>query len=134
MIHFKIRSSSYGFDVLLKYTLVKDNYRYNRTCVRKLIKSCKTEIPSPLKKKMRFVCRKRWFGSFRCTCGRSWSSGYTWTLDDKAQPMECQNCMSSVLPYQLVSSTFIYLMFFLIKTQFSTHSLKILLASLSILG
>ena len=66
--------------------------------------------PSPPKKKIKFTRRKRWFGSFRCNCGRSWSSGYTWTLDDKPQPMQCQNCMTSVLPDQLVSSIFIYLM------------------------
>ena len=82
-------------------------------------------VPSPPKKKIKFTRRKRWFGSFRCNCGRSWSSGYTWTLDDEPQPMQCQNCMTSVLPDQLVSSIFIYLMFVLIKKRFLPINCKL---------
>ena len=99
MSHIKTTSSSYGFDMFIKYIRVKDN--------RTLIKSCKTELPSPPpsppSKKLKVTREKRWYGSFLCTCGRSWSSGYTWTLDDVPQPMQCQNCMTSVLPHKRVS-------------------------------
>ena len=50
---------------------------------------------------------KRWFGSFKCTsrsCGRTWTSSWTWTVDNQIQTTQCQTCKTSVLPYQLVSS------------------------------
>ena len=49
---------------------------------------------------------KRWFGSFKCTardCGRTWTSSWSWTVDNQIQPTQCQDCRTSVLPYQLVS-------------------------------
>ena len=101
----------------IKYSLGKDNYRI-------LIKSCKAEIPSPPKsiqvlptqpKQLNFPVEKRWYGSFKCSCGRSWSSGYTWTVDNQPQTMQCQRCNTTVLPYKLVSSIFI--MFILVKNQ-----------------
>ena len=49
---------------------------------------------------------KRWFGSFKCTernCGRTWTSSWTWTVDNQIQTTQCQICKISVLPYQLVS-------------------------------
>ena len=49
---------------------------------------------------------KRWFGWFKCTskyCGRTWTSSCTWTVDNQIQTTQCQNCRTSVLPYQLVS-------------------------------
>ena len=50
---------------------------------------------------------KRWFGSFKCTrtnCGRTWTSSWTWTVDNQIQTTQCLTCKTSVLPYQLVSS------------------------------
>ena len=53
---------------------------------------------------------KRWFGSFKCTkrtCGRTWTSSWTWTIDNQIQTTQCQICKTSVLPYQLVSQVYL---------------------------
>ena len=53
---------------------------------------------------------KRWFGSFKCTertCGRTWTSSWTWTVDNQIQTTQCQICKRSVLPYQLVSQVYL---------------------------
>ena len=83
-------------------------------------------FPSPPKKKPKFSREKRWFGWFECTCGRTWTSSYTWTVDGKKQPTQCMNCKKSMLPYQLVSSKYIILMFTISKNQFFVRCLKIL--------
>ena len=64
-------------------------------------------FPSPPKKKPKVSREKRWFGWFKCDCGRTWTSGFTWTLDDQAQTMQCKKCKTSVLPYKRVSSKYI---------------------------
>ena len=35
---------------------------------------------------------------------RTWTSSWTWTVDNQIQTTQCQTCKTSVLPYQLVSS------------------------------
>ena len=57
---------------------------------------------------------KRWFGSFKCTsksCGRIWTSSWTWTVNNQIQTTQCQTCKTSVLSYQLVSSKIKMLIF-----------------------
>ena len=59
--------------------------------------------------------RKRWFGHFKCTaktgkskklCGRTWTSSWTWTVDNQIQTTKCKTCNSSTMPYQLVSRSY----------------------------
>ena len=83
-------------------------------------------VPSPPKKQPKFSREKRWFGWFKCPCGRKWTSSYTWTIYGQKQTTQCKKCKRSVLPYQLVSLKYIILMFTLSKNQFFVRCLKTL--------
>ena len=81
---------------------------YYEDCV-KICNQCE-EIVNPIRWNEEW--RKRWFGHFKCTaktgkskkpCGRTWSSSWTWTVDNQIQTTECKTCNSSTMPYQLVS-------------------------------
>ena len=65
-------------------------------------KQCKKETGP----KNTITWNKRWYGYFGCTkkgCESTWVSSNTWTVDNKIQTTQCRKCMTSVLPYIIVS-------------------------------
>ena len=66
--------------------------------------------------KNQITWNKRWYGYFECTvvgCKSTWVSSNTWTVDNKIQTTQCRKCLTSVLPYEIVSKSFCYLLLFL---------------------
>ena len=55
----------------------------------------------------RITWNKRWYGHFKCTeksCKNVWSSSNTWTVNNKIQTTQCKKCLTSVLPFEIVSN------------------------------
>ena len=65
-------------------------------------KKCNEKV----KPKTRITWNQRWYGHFRCTekkCKNGWTSSNTWTVDNKIQTTQCKKCLTSTLPYEIVS-------------------------------
>ena len=54
--------------------------------------------------------RQRWYGHFKCMaktgkskkpCGRTWTSSWTWTIDNQIQTTKCKTCNTSTMPYKI---------------------------------
>ena len=37
-------------------------------------------------------------------CGRTWTSTYTWTIDNQIQDSKCKDCLVDVMPYKIVGT------------------------------
>ena len=37
-------------------------------------------------------------------CGRTWTSTYTWTIDNQIQDSKCKDCLIDVMPYKIVGT------------------------------